>query len=99
MKLKLISNRSSDGKLYNQPTVSDVVALIVGDVDTTEERDIIMKMKGGELKQIDEFHASYLAYKYPLIFQYGDDGYRQNVSHRDLENFKDNKRNRLIIRE
>lgn len=97
LKLKLISNRSSDGRLYNQSTVSDVAALIVGDVDITEERNIIMKMKGGELKQTDEFHASYLAHQYPLIFLYGDDGYRPNVAHRDLENFKDNKRNRLII--
>jgi hypothetical protein len=41
LKLKLISERKSDGRIYNQPTVSEVAALIVGDVDEAEERDII----------------------------------------------------------
>ncbi|XP_058746103.1 uncharacterized protein LOC131618973 [Vicia villosa] len=34
LKLKLIADRSKDGRIYNQPTVSEVAALIVGDVDT-----------------------------------------------------------------
>ncbi|CAK8573636.1 unnamed protein product [Lathyrus sativus] len=49
LKLKLISTRSIDGRLYNQPTVSEVAALIVGDIDTAEERDIIVQAKGGQL--------------------------------------------------
>ncbi|CAK8569863.1 unnamed protein product [Lathyrus sativus] len=68
LKLGLISNRSTDGRVYNQPTVSEVVALIVGDLDTAEMRDIIMQTKGGELQRINVLHASYLAYQYPLIF-------------------------------
>ena len=34
LKLKLISDKSKDGRIYNQPIVSEVAALIVGDVDT-----------------------------------------------------------------
>ncbi|XP_058732719.1 uncharacterized protein LOC131604285 [Vicia villosa] len=37
LKLRLISERQNDGRIYNQPTVSEVVALIVGDVDTAEK--------------------------------------------------------------
>ncbi|CAK8570827.1 unnamed protein product [Lathyrus sativus] len=99
LKLKLISTRSTDGRLYNQPTVSEVAALIVGGIDTVEERDIIMQAKGGQLQHIDEFHPSYLAFHYPLIFPYGEDGYRDNIAHRDLDIFDDSQRNRLIIRE
>ena len=45
LKLRLISDRKTDGRIYNQPTVSEVAALIVGDVDTAEQRDIIMEKK------------------------------------------------------
>jgi hypothetical protein len=37
LKLKLIAERRSDGRIYNQPTVSEVAALIVGDVDYAEK--------------------------------------------------------------
>ncbi|CAK8534588.1 unnamed protein product [Lathyrus sativus] len=58
-----------------------------------------MQTKGGELQRINELHASYLAYQYPLILPYGEDGYRPNIAHQDLDIFQDNKRNRLTIRE
>ncbi|CAK8578734.1 unnamed protein product [Lathyrus sativus] len=99
LKLKLISNRSTDGRLYNQPTVSEVAALIVGDIDTAEERDIIVQAKGGKLQRIDEFHPTYLSYQYPLIFLYREDGYRDAIAHRDLDIFNDSQRNRLTIQE
>ncbi|KAI5424455.1 hypothetical protein KIW84_030589 [Lathyrus oleraceus] len=83
LKLRLISERRNDGRIYNQPTVSEVAALIVGDVDTAEKRDIIMQKQCGELQRIDEYHTSYLGYQYPLLFPYGEDGYRPNVRHRD----------------
>ncbi|CAK8560461.1 unnamed protein product [Lathyrus sativus] len=98
-KLRLISNRKTNGQIYNQPTVSEVAALVVGDIDTAEMRDIVMQTKGGQLQQINDIHASYLAYQYPLIFPYGEDGYRPNIAHRYLDIFQDNKRNRLTIRE
>lgn len=71
LKLRLIANRATDGRVYNQPTIFEVAALIVGDVDTAKERDIIMQRQGGTSKLIDEFHESYLAYQYPFIFPYG----------------------------
>jgi hypothetical protein len=104
LKLRLIADRKTDGRIYNQPTVSEVAALIVGDIDEADERDIIIQSQGGQLQRIDEFHASYLAYQYPLIFPYGEDGYRPKTAHRDDDNDENedtqiNKRNRLTIRE
>ncbi|XP_058741411.1 uncharacterized protein LOC131613788 [Vicia villosa] len=82
LKLRLISDRPEDGRVYNTPTVSEVAALIVGDIDPNTPRDIIIHARDGHLQQIDEFHPAYLAYQYPLIFVYGEDGYRKNILHR-----------------
>jgi hypothetical protein len=92
LKLKLISERTTNGRIYNQPIVSEVAALIVGDVDYAPKRDIIMQTQSGELQRIDEFHPAYLAYQYPLLFPYGEDGYRDNVLHRDKKNRKETKK-------
>lgn len=50
LKLRLISERRNDGRIYNQPTVSEVAALIVGDVDTAEKRDIIVQKNVANFK-------------------------------------------------
>ncbi|CAK8566758.1 unnamed protein product [Lathyrus sativus] len=62
LKLKLISDRSTNGRIYNHPTISEVAALIVSDVDTGHKRDILLERQSGKLKRISEFHPSYLAY-------------------------------------
>lgn len=68
LKLRLISERPIDGKIYKQPIISEVAALIVGDVDTGSKRDILLERQSGRLKIISKFHLSYLAYQYPLLF-------------------------------
>ncbi|KAI5444213.1 hypothetical protein KIW84_012729 [Lathyrus oleraceus] len=82
---KDIQNRihriNTDGRIYNQPTVSEVAILITGDVNTAERRDIIMQKQYGEVQRIDGYHTSYLGYQYPLFFPYGEDGYRPNVKY------------------
>ena len=46
-----------------------------------------------------ELHTSYLGFQYPLLFPYGEDGYRHDVTHRDISSGNNSKRNRLTIRE
>ncbi|KAI5424717.1 hypothetical protein KIW84_030777 [Lathyrus oleraceus] len=99
LKLKLISDRSTDGRIYNHPTVSKVAALIVGDVDTGHKRDILLERQSGQLKRISEFHPSYLSYQYPLLFPYGEDGFKVGVLLRETNSKKPMKRNKLTIRE
>jgi hypothetical protein len=99
VKLKLMSERKSDGRIYNKPTVSEVAALIVGDIDSAEKRDLILETQTGDLQRIDEFHPNYLSYQYPLIFPYGEDGYRTDIRHRLRPSTKPNSRTRLTIRE
>jgi hypothetical protein len=97
LRLKLIFERTSDGRIYNKPTVSEVSALIVGDVDYAKCRDIILERQSGSLKRIDEFHPAYLAYQYPLIFPYGEDGFRRGTKLREEPDVEITKRNRLTI--
>ncbi|XP_019438873.1 PREDICTED: uncharacterized protein LOC109344563 [Lupinus angustifolius] len=63
MKLKLISNRVSHGRVYILPTVSEVAALIVRDVENPSRRDIVLEKQNGKLKRINELHTSYLGYQ------------------------------------
>lgn len=79
LRLKLISDRATDGRIYNLPTASEVAALIVGDVDTPSNRDIILETQSRKLQRINELHASYLGLQYPLLFPCGEDGYRHDV--------------------
>ncbi|KAF1887915.1 hypothetical protein Lal_00023923 [Lupinus albus] len=97
LKLKLIAERNSDGRINNLTTVSEVAALIVGDIDSTSQRDIIMETQSGQLKRINELHASYLAFQYPLLFPYGEDVYGHDVCHRDRLSSQGRKRNRVTI--
>ncbi|XP_058768606.1 uncharacterized protein LOC131642370 [Vicia villosa] len=99
LKLRLISDRSEDGRVYNKPTVSEVAALIVGDIDYADKRDILIQRRNGGLQRIDEFHPAYLACQYPLIFPYGEDGYRKNIMHRYRHETEVTKRNRQSIKD
>jgi len=58
-----------------------------------------METQSGLLQKIDELYTSYLGFQYPLLFPYGKDDYRHDVSHRATSSSKGGKRNRLKIRE
>ena len=76
-RLRLLSNRSMDGRQYNLPTTSEVAGLIV--CDLTEEnfqRDIIVEHRKNGLQRISDLHPSFMSMTYPLIHPYGEDGYR-----------------------
>ncbi|XP_022041030.1 uncharacterized protein LOC110943601 [Helianthus annuus] len=93
LKLRLIGKREQDGRTYNLPTSSEVAALIVGDIDNAlENRDIVVETQTGSLKRISELHPSYLALQYPILFPYGDDGYRIDIPHRGVIDVTNKKR-------
>ncbi|XP_075096558.1 uncharacterized protein LOC142174626 [Nicotiana tabacum] len=85
-KLRLIGKRGSDGRRYNLPTVSEVAALIVGDFEQRRsDRDIIVESQSGQLRRINELNVSYLGLQYPLLFPYGEDGYREDIPLNDID--------------
>ncbi|XP_072077768.1 uncharacterized protein [Arachis hypogaea] len=81
VKLRLITRRNTDARTYNLPTASKVAALIVGDIDKSGvNRDIIIETKSRILQRIEVVHPMYLALQYPLLFSYGEDGYRLHIA-------------------
>ncbi|XP_074314965.1 uncharacterized protein LOC141651142 [Silene latifolia] len=80
--IRLISRREKDGRTYNRPTVSEIAALIEGDIGPNMEKmDIIVKKSCGGLDRISELHPLYTPLQYPLLFPSGDDGYRLGILH------------------
>ncbi|CAH9134655.1 unnamed protein product, partial [Cuscuta epithymum] len=80
VRLRLIGNRCGDARTYNLPSVSEVAALVVGDFDESlGERDILVQTQTGALQRINELHPTYFGLQYPLLFPYGEDGYREDT--------------------
>ncbi|XP_071695029.1 uncharacterized protein [Rutidosis leptorrhynchoides] len=103
LKIKLIGRRTKDGRNYNLPTVDEVAALIVGDINVSsfDERDILIESHVEGLKRISELHPEYLALQYPLLFIYAEDGYHTDILHRDVDVYEHTtrKKKRVTMRE
>nr|GEX17539.1 hypothetical protein [Tanacetum cinerariifolium] len=99
--LRLIVIRQGDGRQYNLPTASEVVALIVGDFDSTKhKRGIILHCQDGDFKRIGELHPSYLPLHYPLFFPYGEDNYRSDIFHERVTDYDEkNKGTRVTMKQ
>ncbi|XP_031121063.1 uncharacterized protein LOC116024309 [Ipomoea triloba] len=84
VKMNLIGRRSKDGRTYNLPSANEVAALIVGDLDPSMgDLDILIESRTGQLKRINQLNPAYLPLQYPLLFPYGEDGYREDISFSD----------------
>lgn len=66
------------------PTTSEVVALVVGDIDSVDKRDNY-RNKGWKVKENFWALRSYLAMQYPLLFSHAEDGFRMGTMHRDKQ--------------
>ena len=86
VRLRLINKRSKDGRQYNLPSASKVAALIIGEQDgENNEFDIIVETKDRMLQRILELHPSYMSMQYPLLFPYGEDGFRPEIEYEKKE--------------
>ncbi|KAL4606240.1 hypothetical protein ACB092_09G087600 [Castanea dentata] len=91
VRIRLIGN--SDSKQYNLPNTSEVAAIIVGDLNTENcERDIIVENQSSGLQRIYGSHLSYMALQYPLLFPYGEDGYRPDIPYKNFDGARSKKR-------
>ncbi|CAH1445085.1 unnamed protein product [Lactuca virosa] len=99
IRLKLIGSRENDGRQYNLPTTNEVAALIIGDIDGYDSRDIVLETQSRQLQRINELHPQYLALQYPLLFPYAEDGFRVDILHRGVEDPESDGRIRLTMRE
>ncbi|KAH9620971.1 hypothetical protein KSS87_023892 [Heliosperma pusillum] len=101
--IRLISRRDTDGRTYNRPTASEVAGLIEGDIGPNmEKRDIIVQKENGRLQRISELHPLYTPLQYPLLFPFGEDGYRLDIPHSESSlgaSSSDKPRDELTCRE
>lgn len=80
LRLRLASDRTTDGRVHNLPSADEVAALIPGDFNMSlNTRDIIIQSRTGKLQRISELHPAYLPLQYPLLFPYGEDGFRLGI--------------------
>lgn len=94
--LRLLERRTSDGRLENFPSENDYeFAGLAVDNDFANRRDIVAENKKTGLQHINELHPSFMSLQYPLLFPYGEDGYRTNIKHRNVSN-SDNGRNTTV---
>ena len=98
--MRIVSDRLKDGRTYNTPTASEVAALIPGDFNLDmDKRDIVLQKHSGKLLRINEIHVSYLALQYPLLFPYGEDGFRLGIKKGVTEGTKKQKKKTISMRQ
>ncbi|KAK4597272.1 hypothetical protein RGQ29_015015 [Quercus rubra] len=89
LRLHLIGSRTTDGREYNMPTCSKIAAIIVGDIGAENSHcDIIIELKEGGLQRINVLHPSYMALQYPLLFPYGEDGFRLGILYSNVDGIR-----------
>ncbi|XP_072073101.1 uncharacterized protein [Arachis hypogaea] len=80
IKLRLLGKRGKDGRRYNLRSTNEVAALIVDDFDIYKtDRDIVVETQTGKLQRINQLNPAYLRLQYPLLFPYGEDGYKEDI--------------------
>ena len=54
--------------------------MIVSDIGEYEKgKDIIVETKSNDLQRVTKLHPSYMSLQYPLLFPYGEDGFRPDL--------------------
>ncbi|UYV71174.1 hypothetical protein LAZ67_8002034 [Cordylochernes scorpioides] len=62
---------------FNAPTINEVAIAIVQ--ENCDRRDIVLSKRSSGVQRINEFHRSYDALQYPLVFWNGQDGYHFHI--------------------
>lgn len=95
-----MGTRDHDGRVYNLPSTSEVAALVVGISEMEVSfRDIVLQTTGGRIQRINELHPAYIPLQYPLLFIYGEDGYKDDILHNVSTLEKTKVKKRISIRE
>jgi len=77
-----LHDRSKAATQYNAPTGSEIAALIVGDfLEEKKNHDIIIQDRGGGLRRISNLHSNYMALQYPVLFPYGEEGFKLGIKY------------------
>jgi hypothetical protein len=82
---RLHADRNQDLRRYNLPTANDEVAAIIpgdGSEERSDHRDIVLRLRGGDLQRISHLHPSYSTLHYVVLFPNGEDGWHPEIPSR-----------------
>ncbi|XP_074298622.1 uncharacterized protein LOC141629539 [Silene latifolia] len=101
LSIRLLGSRNKKDKVYNNPTASEIAALIVSpEGSSTKGRDIVIDHRSTGLQTISELHPSYMALQYPLLFPYGEDNYHLDIPYyTDQDKPETSRRKNVTMRE
>ncbi|OAD74205.1 hypothetical protein PHYBLDRAFT_167630 [Phycomyces blakesleeanus NRRL 1555(-)] len=77
--LRLVAEGPRDQRRYNAPTASEIAVLIMNNEEGTS-RDIVLHTRANFQQNINEYHRSYDALHYVLLFPHGEDGWTIDAS-------------------
>jgi hypothetical protein len=78
--LRILDKRNGT---HNLPSASEVAALVVRDpTGESEGRDIVVEYKNMVPQRISEIHPKLMSMQYPLLFPYGEDGFRLEIPYK-----------------
>lgn len=94
LRMKIVDKRTADPahdpRVYNTPTAGEVAAIIPEDgTNGPADRDVIVELRNRDDRtaytRVSATHPSYFPLSYPLLFPYGEDGFRLGIPRRDQE--------------
>ncbi|KAM5549294.1 hypothetical protein ABKV19_000622 [Rosa sericea] len=98
--MTMLSRQPTDSKQYEEPTSEEIGGLIVGDIgEFNSNKDIIIESNDGRLRRISKIHPKYMSLQYPILFPYGEDGYRPDLPIQQVIGNSRKKRQRISMRE
>ena len=71
----------TDQRCYNAPTSTEIAAILPGQGDEqTDGQDIVVQLRGGDLKRIHHGSPAYIPLHYTLIYPKGDQGWHYHMT-------------------
>uniref|UniRef100_A0A453BY95 Helitron helicase-like domain-containing protein n=1 Tax=Aegilops tauschii subsp. strangulata TaxID=200361 RepID=A0A453BY95_AEGTS len=88
--LRILGKRNGT---HNLPSASEVAALVVRDpTGESEGRDIVVEYKNMVPQRISEIHPKFMSMQYPLLFPYGEDGFKLEIPYKKTKGAKNSRK-------
>ncbi|WVZ97030.1 hypothetical protein U9M48_042596 [Paspalum notatum var. saurae] len=90
LRLRLLHDRPRNSPQYGAPVGSEIAVLIVGDfTEGKRSHDVIVQARGGGLRRISNLHSHYMALQYPVLFPYGEEGFKLKIKYNPVKTRKE----------
>ncbi|XP_062005049.1 uncharacterized protein LOC133722214 [Rosa rugosa] len=99
LNMSVLNRQPTDSKQYEEPMTDEIGGLIVGDIgEHNSNKDIIIESNNGYLQRISKIHPKYMALQYPILFPYGEDGYKIDLVMQRIAGNNTKKRQKISMR-